>query len=69
MPRKTTQNGKIEIRMSFKGEEAQKFRAIRRWKGIQTYTELIRVLVSEAYERFLSFESKRREIESLLKLT
>jgi len=39
---------KIELRMTFEGDDAARFLRVKESRGVQAYNELVRVLVSEA---------------------
>ncbi|NIO20999.1 MAG: hypothetical protein GTN76_09725 [Candidatus Aenigmarchaeota archaeon] len=47
---------KIQIRISFEGEDADRLEAVRKAQGVVHYTELVRVLVSQAYKRLKPIE-------------
>ena len=42
---------KIEIRMTIAGKLAERLNEIKKDRGLENYTELIRTLINEAYER------------------
>lgn len=41
----------ILIRLVLKGEEVERFLTLKKIKGVQANTELLRVLISEEYQR------------------
>jgi hypothetical protein len=54
---------KIPLRMTFEGEWARRFVIVKNDKGVRHNTELIRVLVSEAYIDF----QKRNQLQPVSK--
>ena len=63
---KLWKNEKINIRIVLTGQIAGRFMELKRFKGIQTHSELIRNLITEAYRNLppqsLSPESARTMI-------
>jgi hypothetical protein len=45
------QEEKIEIRMTIEGELAKRLRAIKNYLQLETFTDTIRSLITEKYER------------------
>lgn len=41
--------GHVCLRIDLKGEEAEKFKAVKEWLGLRRNTEVVRALVAEAY--------------------
>jgi hypothetical protein len=50
---------KIPIRIDLEGEEAERFETVKDYRGIKANTDLIRVLVSDEYNKILGKEPKR----------
>ena len=46
-----TEGKKIELRMTIDGKLGDRLKAIKEDRGLENYTELIRTLINEAYER------------------
>jgi len=45
-----TEEEKLHIRLDLEGEEARKFIAIKRDKGIVNNTDVLRILITDAYK-------------------
>lgn len=46
-----TSEQKIEIRLNLEGELAEKFKVVKRDKGIENNTDVLRNLITEAYKQ------------------
>jgi hypothetical protein len=51
---------RIPIRLDFEGQDAQKFQAVKDYRGVKANNELIRVLISDAYNEIPGLASPLR---------
>jgi len=46
-----TEKGKIQIRLDLEGEIAEKFEAVKKDKGLENNTDVLRSLITDAFKK------------------